>query len=123
MRKAINSYPKNSPGRYLIGGMLALSLALSLGFGTQSCFASISQDESLAKLEVKFFKHTYPKDADEDRLSRLEKMIFGESRSGQDTERLKNLAATVPNLNDLPAQSESAGSSETASGDAGSGRK
>jgi hypothetical protein len=89
------------------GGLLALSLAFGLAFGDRA-MAAISQDESLAKLEVKFFKHTYPKDADETRLDRLEKMIFGETRSGADTERLKNLAATVPNLNDLPASSEPA---------------
>ena len=42
----------------------ALSVALTLPllyFGTLPSFAAISQDANLAKLEVKFFKHTYAK--------------------------------------------------------------
>gem|GEM_PF-435201 len=104
--------------------LVALSLALGVTFGSGlnyalPAFASISQDERLSKLEVKFFKHTYPKDEDGARLERLEKMIFGEAKSGDDAVRLKNLASTVPNLNDLPTESDG-GASATASGDSGS---
>lgn len=64
-------------------------------------WAAQSGDERLAKLEVKFFKHTFPKDDDGVRLDRLEKMIFGEAKTGNNADRLKTLADTVPNLSSI----------------------
>ncbi len=60
---------------------------------------STSSGPNLSKLEVKFFQHDYPKDTVATRLERLEKMVFGEMRSGSDYDRLSNLLAAVPNLN------------------------
>ena len=42
-------------------------------------------------------------------------MIFGETRTGDDGERLKNLCATVPNLDDLPAEAAGGGDKTAAS--------
>src|SRR5262249_52032077 len=60
---------------------------------------SSTSGPSLSKLEVKFFQHDYPTDTMASRLERLEKMVFGEIRSGSDYDRLSNLLAAVPNLN------------------------
>jgi hypothetical protein len=103
--RAKNDVFKNKMVR--VGLVAALSVAFTLPLGLflpLASTAAISQDANLAKLEVKFFKHTYTKDDDQTRLERLEKMIFGETRTGEDGERLKNLCATVPNLDDLPAE-------------------
>jgi hypothetical protein len=93
-----------------------------LFFGLPSAAADASASgPSLSKLEVKFFQHDYPKDTMSGRLERLEKMVFGEIRSGSDYERLSNLLAAVPNLSpkvsgedeqepDIPGAGSGAGS-------------
>lgn len=50
----------------------------------------------LNSLENRFFEHTYPQDTTEDRLTRLEKMVFGEARTGDDQSRLQQLMNAVP---------------------------
>ncbi len=52
----------------------------------------------IAKLEEKFFAHTYNKDTWQGRLERVEKMVFGETKTGSSQERLAALLAAVPNL-------------------------
>lgn len=96
--------------RFFAGLSLAMALSLPLGldlgglsFGCP-VMASVGSDVRLSQLEVKFFKHTYPKDEEAVRLERLEKMIFGEARTGASEQRLKNLADTVPNLGAVAAE-------------------
>lgn len=109
---------------------MALSLPLDLGLGGLSlgcpAMASVGSDVRLSQLEVKFFKHTYPKDEEAVRLERLEKMIFGEARSGASEQRLKNLADTVPNLGAVAAddsdKGDAAASSSSSSSSSSSGR-
>ncbi len=104
----------------LTGSVLACCLSLALSLPVFDLIAlpaqaAIGADVRLGQLETKFFKHTYPKDEEAVRLERLEKMIFGESRTGTSEDRLKNLAATVPNLAEsteaaaAPAASEGGG--------------
>lgn len=52
--------------------------------------------QDLNSLETRFFEHTYPQDTTEDRLTRLEKMVFGEARTGDDQTRLQQLVNAVP---------------------------
>ncbi len=52
--------------------------------------------QDLNSLENRFFEHTYPQDTEEDRLARLEKMVFGEARTGTDDSRLQQLLNAVP---------------------------
>lgn len=81
----------------LTAGVLSLvSVAYLAQQGAQAVNAS---DPSLVKLENKFFQHDYGKDDMPSRLERLEKMVFGETKTGSDDQRLKNLLAAVPNLN------------------------
>jgi hypothetical protein len=102
---------------------MALSLPLDLGLGGLSAspaMASVGSDVRLSQLEVKFFKHTYPKDEEAVRLERLEKMIFGEARSGASEQRLKNLADTVPNLGAVAAEDSDKGDAAASSSSAAS---
>lgn len=103
-------------------GFLSVDLLASGSYSVaspfcQPAFAAQNSDERLAKLEVKFFKHTFPKDDDTVRLERLEKMIFGEAKSGNNSERLKNLADTVPNLASIKVADD--GTEATSDGDSG----
>lgn len=77
----------------------ALALTLSLG----SCLPVFADSmvPTLSKLEYKYFQHDYEKDDVQTRLDRLEKMVFGEARTGNEEERLKNLVALVPNLDEV----------------------
>ena len=98
------------------GSLLTLSFLLLLS-AAPVC-AAIGSDPRLAQLEVKFFKHPYPKDDDGQRLERLEKMVFGETRTGADLDRLKALADTVPNLSSVTVaeEDEPAAGNRTAGG-------
>ena len=77
---------------------LALPLAFCLMFAGSiklPAFADAAED-AVAKLEIKFFSHDYPKDPIAARLDRLEKMVFGESKTGDTDKRLSSLLAVVP---------------------------
>lgn len=137
------NYSRSRLERLRVIAVFSFACAASIGFmpvdllSPGSCSAVLSpfclpawaaqnSDDRLAKLEVKFFKHTFPKDDDTVRLERLEKMIFGEAKSGNSSERLKNLADTVPNLasvkvaddgTEATTDSDSAAASSGADGD------
>lgn len=72
---------------------------------------------SLARLENKFFLREYGKDSIDARIERLEKMVFGESKTGSTVERMKALLALVPNdaATQNPAASSSAAAESTVS--------
>lgn len=76
------------------GALLALTLSLGSGMPV----LADNMVPTLSKLEYKYFQHDYEKDDPQTRLERLEKMVFGEARTGSDEERLKNLVALVPDL-------------------------
>ncbi len=74
-------------------------VALSVFLIAPPSFAVADNDASLLKLEEKFFQHTYPKESIDGRLDRIEKMVFGEAKDGDDAARLSALVQAVPNLN------------------------
>lgn len=82
---------------------------------TPAVFASGQQD--LNGLENRFFEHTYPQDTTEDRLTRLEKMVFGEARTGDDQTRLQQLISAVPAQQTSDSPSSSQNSSPTGQAD------
>jgi hypothetical protein len=99
-----------------IGLTMRLAVCLTIAHGSLPAFAADADpaDPSVPKLEQKFFEHTYPKDPLPQRLERIEKMVFGESKTGPDGERLAKLLQSVPTLNsvpDAPASSSTASSS------------
>ncbi len=55
-------------------------------------------------LENKFFEHTYSRESLSRRLERIEKMVFGEGKTGSDDDRLAQLLAIVPTKNTQPAR-------------------
>lgn len=73
--------------------LLGLSLGLSLGC---VAYAGSDVDPNIIKLEKRFFEHDYPKDTTEARIERLEKMVFGEAKTGPVQERLTSLMSVVP---------------------------
>lgn len=85
----------------------------------QPVFAANAPADPIAQMEVKYFEHTYPNDTQEQRLDRLEKLVFGEVRTGSDDERVSSLLAAIPNLSAAPSQD--AGSSSGSSGGDGQG--
>lgn len=87
---------KSSPYVY-VACLRAVVLALAIlimAFSTTGAWAAGPAD--LSNLETRFFEHTYPQDTTEDRLTRLEKMVFGEARTGDDQTRLQQLVNAVP---------------------------
>ncbi|MDR3614539.1 MAG: hypothetical protein P4L53_13340 [Candidatus Obscuribacterales bacterium] len=88
---------------------VALSLTMVVTFSMASAFASTASD--LERLEQKFFQHSYPKDEMPVRLERLEKMVFGETKTGSDSDRLAKLVTAIP----APAADETASGSDNSS--------
>lgn len=85
-----------------------VSLSLSVLLSTMPCCLSSSASantQNLDRLETHFFEHTYAKDTNEARLERLEKLVFGEARQGDDDTRLSRLMTAVPDLSSAPAKS------------------
>lgn len=99
---------------------LVLGLASVASLSQPVAYAVSGSDQNLIKLENKFFQHDYAKDDMSARLERLEKMVFGETKTGSDDDRLKKLIAAVPNLNesDMPVAS---GGSPAGGGHSGGG--
>jgi hypothetical protein len=96
----------------LFSTALTLSIVFSAISGSTlfSCYAS--EDPDLARLETKFFQHTYPKESDSSRIERLEKMVFGEAKTGSDGDRLANLITAVPITKSDQSNTESAASTD-----------
>ncbi len=79
--------------RLLKTSLVALVVAGS--FGLTPVFAA-QPGNDYEKLETKFFSRTYPKDTSDARLDRLEKLVFGEAKDGNDRERLDALLKSIP---------------------------
>ncbi len=62
-------------------------------------------DADLSSLEDRFFFHEYPGDSDDQRLDRLDQLVFGRVRSGSAEKRLTSLLLTVPNVEAKSVQS------------------
>jgi hypothetical protein len=87
-----------SRSRTMLGyASLLLAISLSLGIGATAAWSADTDETNLSRLEVKFFQHEYPKDTMDSRLDRLEKMVFGETKTGSQQDRLANLVSAVPN--------------------------
>ncbi len=52
-------------------------------------------DTQIGQLESRLFEHQYDGESPGDRLARLEKMVFGESREGTESQRLSALEAAL----------------------------
>ncbi len=78
---------------------LVASVVLACAVAVNPVCAEDSMGNNLSKLEDKYFQHDFSKDEPADRLERLEKLVFGEARSGGNEQRLKTLLDMVPDLN------------------------
>ncbi len=107
----------------LVVALMALC-AVSGGSPARAGDTSAGMATSLDSLEKKYFQHTYEADLTDTRLERLEKMVFGEARSGSDGTRLANLVAISQSAqDDVPAPgSQPAGSASTAGQQAASSK-
>jgi hypothetical protein len=69
---------------------------------------SINAD--LTSLENRFFMHAYSSDTVDERLDRLDKLVYGRVRQGTDQDRISSLLLSVPNV-----QSQSVATSTSSS--------
>lgn len=77
--------------------ILSLSFSLACGsFAFSNAPAFADDASSLSRLEDKYFQTAFPKDEKAERIERLEKLVFGEARSGSLDERLKSLIDLLP---------------------------
>ncbi|HEY9713362.1 MAG TPA: hypothetical protein V6C72_07820, partial [Chroococcales cyanobacterium] len=76
-------------------------------------------DPTVAKMETKFFQRTYPKDQLDRRLERIEKMVFGEAKTGSTQERLAKLLTAVPASSLAASSADDSGSTAASDTQAG----
>ncbi len=90
----------------LLAAKLLICLLLSGGIFSPAWAqnAPSPNAKALVALESKFFEHTYPTDNDDDRIARLEKLIFGETKSGDTQSRLADIQKIV-STNEIPDSS------------------
>jgi len=81
---------------------------------------STPNGQALQTLESKFFEHTYPNDSEDDRIARLEKLIFGETKSGDVQSRLADIQKIVITNDAGSAKSSSTASSSGSATGSGS---
>jgi hypothetical protein len=90
---------------------IALIFVVSTGFALPGLALS---EQSLGQLEHRFFFHDYARDTVEDRLSRLERMVFGQARTGSADQRMSQLAAAVATAGGATIASKPAAPAATA---------
>ncbi|MBY0551166.1 MAG: hypothetical protein K2W95_28055 [Candidatus Obscuribacterales bacterium] len=92
---------------------LTLSLSVVLAGGSALCQGSASAGPALGLLEQKYFEHSYDSDPVAVRVARLEKLIYGDARTGNISERLAVIVGLVARESETPvvgSGSRSAGS-------------
>src|ERR1700733_10922441 len=93
------------------GGLLvACALSLNIFVSIAPAYSASASGADLERMEQKFFQHSYPKEELSARLERLEKMVFGEAKTGSDADRLAKLVEAIP----AASPGESAAGSDTA---------
>jgi len=79
----------------VVGSCLLVLLA-SLGLPALAAGElDASARHELQLMENKFFEHTFDAETDESRVERLEKLVFGEAKTGDDAQRLAGLASVT----------------------------
>lgn len=106
-------------GRNIFRASAFAAFSLSLFICAPASFAVSPNDSNLLKLEDKFFHKSYPKETMDERLDRIEKMVFGEAKDGAEDARLSALVQAVPTLNQV--DTTSAPPQQTANRSNGSG--
>jgi hypothetical protein len=100
----------------LAGSLFLFGLIFGSSFGACPGFAAeaLTSNEStnLGKIENKLFSHPYDKEETEDRLARIEKAVYGETKPGTAGSRISALLQTVPNLEQPAPPAKTATSSE-----------
>ncbi|MCA9816616.1 MAG: hypothetical protein KC652_15990 [Cyanobacteria bacterium HKST-UBA01] len=97
-----NTADRKSFKRKVTSLALAFNMVLPLGLTlTAEPVYALNKELStdLTKMEIKFFDHDYKKDSEENRIERVEKLVFGESKTGSEEDRMSALLAAVPDLN------------------------
>ncbi len=72
-----------------------LSVLAALVLGIYPLAAVADSGDPISQLENKLFMHDYPRDSEEDRLARLENMVFGEKRTGPTDQRVAKLTEVL----------------------------
>lgn len=100
----------------LTGAFLLLALPLYALADSDSTALTDADAAKVVKLESKFFEHSYAKEDVEGRLTRLEKLVFGQPSTGTPSQRLTALWQAVPNIDSGSTASDSTATQAEAGG-------
>lgn len=75
--------------------LLSLFLSILTGLGLSVSAAEVSTEEQMESLEKRFFQHTFKKDSNQIRLTRLEKFTFGDVNQGTVEGRLSRINQVI----------------------------
>lgn len=99
--------------------LIALTISLAVAISPLKSALAAADTSPLGKLEDHFFQHNYSSDTEEDRLDRIEKLVFGESKSGDHAARLADLQKVVADADVSPATASGSSASSSTSASAG----
>lgn len=95
----------NERFKFVLLALAAIIWCSILSAAPISAQSTLSPD--IASLETRFFDHTYPQESMDARLTRLERMVFGEAKTGSDQARLTALLLAVPADSNNPSSATS----------------
>ncbi|MBP9094039.1 hypothetical protein KBI23_23665 [bacterium] len=103
-------------GKALLRLILVFSSLVLLGGSLAP--SACAEAAPLAQLEEHFFQHTYPADSEDDRLTRIEKLVFGEAKTGDSATRISDLQKVVTEADTSPStpSNQSNSTAQSASG-------
>jgi hypothetical protein len=91
----------------------AASPCWSAGSSSTANSTTASTSATISKMEVRLLDHDYKTDTEDERLSRLEKFVFGGPESGTDKERVDRLTAAIVPTAPTAADAAAADASKT----------
>ena len=87
--------------------IVLMSLYLS-GIAPVLAAANDAFNSDISSLEMRFFFHTYANETDDQRLDRLDQLVFGHIRQGSEQDRITSLLLAVPNAPSTTVQQTAA---------------
>ncbi len=87
--------------------IVIISLCLS-GIAPVLAATNNAFNSDISSLEMRFFFHTYANDTDDQRLDRLDQLVFGHVRQGSEQDRITSLLLAVPNAPSTTVQQTAA---------------
>jgi hypothetical protein len=84
--------------------IVVMAVFFVLGIAPVLASGNDAFDSDISSLEMRFFFHKFAGETDQERLDRLDRVVFGHVRQGSEHERITRLLLAVPNVQSAVVQ-------------------